>query len=228
MSGHDYEILADLFDYPDARYVQRVMDVHTYLLLRCSSAARSVEEFLELIPRGNLLALQELYTRSFDVQAITTLDVGYVLFGEDYKRGELLSNLMREHREAGNDTGTELADHLPTLLRLLAKLPDSELREELVQEIVVPALRQMIGEFDPARVEKKDDEYQRHHKTLIDASVHHRLAFCHTLTALRAVLAADFVLVEHPLLEQTSDFLKSIVTEMKIENENDTARPADR
>ena len=47
------------------------------------------------------------------------------------------------------------------------------------------------------------------------------------------MLAADFVLVDHPLLEQTSDFLQSIfmqaiVTEMKIENENDTARPADR
>lgn len=230
MTGHDYAVLADLFDYPDADYVQRVMDVHTYLLPRCPAAARSVEEFLDLVPRGDLSALQDLYTRSFDVQAITTLDVGYVLFGEDYKRGDLLFNLMREHREAGNDCGRELADHLPTLLRLLAKLPESEVRLDLIQQIVVPALRQMIGEFDPDRMDKKDAEYEKHYKTLIDSSRHNRVAFRHTLIALREVLAADYESLEAPMLTKTSDFLLSIVNEMKIENEseNETATPPAR
>lgn len=228
MARHDYALLADLFDYPDEGYLGRVMRVHEYLEARCPPAARAVEAFVELAPRGNVLALQELYTRSFDVQAITTLDIGYVLFGEDYKRGELLSNLMREHREAGNDCGTELADHLPNVLRLLSKLRDEELLVEFVQEILVPALRQMIGEFDPGRMEKKDEEYRKHHKTLIDASLHHRIAFRHTLAALAAVLDVDFQFVKKPLLEQTADFLTSLVTEMKIENAEETATPAAR
>jgi hypothetical protein len=37
-----------------------------------------------------------LFTRSFDVQAVTTLDLGYIVFGEDYKRGELLVNRAPE------------------------------------------------------------------------------------------------------------------------------------
>ena len=45
-------------------------------------------------------------------QVLATLDIGYVLFGDDYKRGELLANLNQEHRKANNDCGTELADHL--------------------------------------------------------------------------------------------------------------------
>ena len=61
----------------------------------------------------------------------------------------MLSNLNREHAKAGNDCGSELADHLPNLLRLLPKLENAGLREELVREVLVPALMLMIREFDP-------------------------------------------------------------------------------
>ena len=75
------------------------------------------------------LDLQELHTRTFDVQSLTTLDIGYVLFGDDYKRGALLSNLNQEHSRAENDCRGELADHLPNLLRLIPKLKDQDLLE---------------------------------------------------------------------------------------------------
>ena len=68
----------------------------------------------------------ELYLRTFDVQAITTLDIGYVLFGEDYKRGALLAGLSAEHKKVSNDCGIELADHLPNVLRLLPKMEAGE------------------------------------------------------------------------------------------------------
>ena len=112
--------------------------------------------------------MQELFTRSFDVQAIATLDLGYVLFGDDYKRGELLANLNREHVDAKNDCGTELADHLPNILRLMSVLQDEELIEDLAYAIVGPALLEMIGEFDSDRLEKKNESYRKHYKTLIE------------------------------------------------------------
>ena len=70
---------------------------------------------------------REIHTRSFEVQSITTLDVGYVAFGDDYKRGELLVNLNREHEAVGVDCGSELPDHLPNVLRLMARWQDPEL-----------------------------------------------------------------------------------------------------
>ncbi len=226
MRTFDYAKLAGLFDYPDAHYIDRVKSVRDDIATRCPEAARSLDQVLELLPRNDLRALQELHTRSFDVQALTTLDLGYVLFGDDYKRGELLSNLMREHRLANNDCHTELGDHLPNVIRLLPLLTDAEVVEELVQEIIVPALRKMIGEFDPARLEKKDEMYHKHYKTVIEANFESRLAFRGTLEALYAVLGTDFVLVATPLLTQTADFLASIGTEMKIENDNELAQPA--
>jgi nitrate reductase assembly molybdenum cofactor insertion protein NarJ len=170
--------------------------------------------------------MEELFTRSFDVQSVTTLDVGYVLFGEDYKRGELLANLNREHNESGIDCRNELADHLPNLLRLLAVIGDepdkAEMLEELVEEILAPGLRQMIAEFDPERLEEKDECYLQHYKTLIETPGEYFTAYSHCLRAVRLVLEKDFSLkekaaVKPPMLEQSIDFLKSVRQEMEIE-----------
>ena len=149
------QLLADLFDYPDAVFPERVHRALTAIREYCPAAVDGVEQFSALLPDDDLIAMQELYTRTFDVQAITTLDLGYVLFGDDYKRGELLSNLNREHTQHQNDCGSELADHLPNVLRLIPLLDDEVLVSELVTEIVAPALSQMIGEFSPNACRKK-------------------------------------------------------------------------
>ncbi len=71
------------------------------------------------------------------------------MFGDDYKRGELLVNLNREHGAAGIDCGDELPDHLPNVLRLLARWEDRELAAEFAEEILHPALERMVAEFEP-------------------------------------------------------------------------------
>ena len=149
-SSTTYGALADLFLYPDARFGETAAQIQEFLEDASPAAARELREFTEFVSHASLIELEELYTRSFDVQAVTTLDLGYVIFGDDYKRGELLVNLSREHAESGVDCGAELPDHLPNVLRLLEALHDSELRAELVKKIVGPALRKIIGEFDPA------------------------------------------------------------------------------
>lgn len=217
--GYDsYHRLADLFEYPQEGYLDRINACRTFIAEAYPEASHWIDTFVELLPAGDLRLKQELYTRSFDVQAITTLDVGYVLFGEDYKRGEMLANIMREHRLVDNDCGTDLGDFLPNLLRLLPKMEDTVLVEEIVQELIVPALRKMMSEFDAPLMAKKDANYKLHHKTLIEADEETRLVYLNVLKVLYDILGSDFELKSKPLIEQTSDFLKSLHIEMTLEN----------
>lgn len=215
-----YQSLADLFEYPDSDYPQRVRKALELLRGSYTGAAAELERFLQLLPADDIRTMQELFTRSFDVQAITTLDIGYVLFGDDYKRGELLANLNREHQQVKNDCRRELADHLPNILRLIAKLKDEELTRELVAEIVAPALKKMLDEFAPGRIEQKNENYRKHYKTLIEAPAGRAevtMLYQHALQAVYAVLKQDFAFAEKTLPASTNDFLQSLCRENEIE-----------
>ena len=216
-----YSLLADMFDYPSADFPDRVKCVREHLKADYPLATEELDQFLELLPEDNLLTMQELFTRSFDVQAIATLDVGYVLFGDDYKRGEMLANLNREHLGVNNDCGSELADHLPNLLRLMDLLTDEDLIRDLAYAILAPALLEMIGEFSPGRLQKKNEAYQKQYKTLIDSPPVQTLAvtlYKNALRALYEVLKQDFSLIQSIPLARSSDFLDSVTRENTIEN----------
>ena len=230
MSYAHYGEIAALVDFPRPGLAARGSSLLELLSGSYPEAAREVKQFLDAIPSGTL-DQQELHTRTFDVQSLTTLDVGYVLFGDDYKRGALLSSLNQEHQRASNDCGGELADYLPNLLRLIPKLEDREVRDELVEQILVPAVMLMIREFDPARIEKKNANYRKHYKTLIDpAPVGDPTVYCRALQAVLHVLERDFQLSgtiaslsaagSRP---QTVEFLRLVEREMDIERD---ANPA--
>lgn len=216
-SLNHYIKLADLFDYPDVDYSSRIFEIEQLLNAQYPEAVKYLEPFAAYMTQADLLEQQELFIRSFDVQSVTTLDLGYVIFGDDYKRGELLVNLNREHREVGNDCGVELADHLPNVLRLLPKMQDEILCEELVVKIVAPALYRMIRGFEPEQIVLKEKFYKRKHKTIIDRPVDHYTIFQLALKAIYAVLQEDFSIETNIPTEKTSDFLKNIVTEAKLE-----------
>jgi nitrate reductase assembly molybdenum cofactor insertion protein NarJ len=224
MNTTHYSHVAELFDFPGPEFAARGRALSGLLRENYPAAAIEVEHFLDAIP-DKTLDLQELHTRTFDVQSLTTLDIGYVLFGDDYKRGALLSNLRREHAQAENDCGGELADHLPNLLRLIPKLKDQNLLDELVRQILVPALMLMIREFDAGRIEKKNANYQKHYKTLIDpACASDSTVYCRALKAVMHVLAKDFQVTEMMARlsdwssrPQTADFLGLVQKEMDIE-----------
>ncbi|GMR17196.1 MAG: hypothetical protein BMS9Abin32_260 [Gammaproteobacteria bacterium] len=216
-----YQLLAPLLEYPAAQdYPDRVRDIRDYLRERYADAATELDRFVDLLPADDLRAMQELFTRSFDVQAATTLDVGYVLFGDDYKRGILLANLNREHREAGVDTGKELADHIPNLLRLMAVIDDEEVLHDLAYAILGPALLEMIGEFSSERIQKRNESYEKHYKTLIETPAVATEAvtlYQFALKSLYAVLKQDFALIAAMPLQRSSEFLASVSRENEIE-----------
>jgi len=222
--------LAELFDFPGPEFAARGRALSGFLRENYPDAAAEVGHFLDAIPE-RVLDLQELHTRTFEVQSLTTLGIGYVLFGDDYKRGALLSNLSREHTQAENDCRGELADHLPNVLRLIPKLKDQDLLDELVREILVPALMLMIREFDPGRIEKKNANYQKHYKTLIESAPgSDSTIYCRALKAVIDVVAKDFQVTETMARlsdwggrPQTADFLGLVQKEMDIER---NANPA--
>lgn len=228
-----YADLAELFDFPGADYPARVNWATALLSESHPGAAAKLRHFQDSLPPSEN-ALQELYTRTFEIQSLTTLSVGYILFGDDYKRGDLLANLNREHGLAGNDCRGELADHLPNVLRLIPLLEDAELREELVTELLLPAIALMAQEFDQERVVKKDKNYEKHYKTLIDSPVADKTIFRHAFMALLQVMREDFqVAGTHDGLadiiarHRSSDFLGMIEKEMEVEataNANNSGR----
>ncbi len=218
MNLNHYVLLADLFQYPDGGYPQKVKDIQNFLNDNYPEADEDIDTFVELLPADDLNTMEELYIRSFDVQSVTTLDIGYILFGDDYKRGELLANLNREHGQTNNDCGSELGDHLPNLLRLITKLEDQELIVEMIEELIVPALTKMISEFEPGRMKKKNELYERHYKTLIETPEDGSLIYLSALKALDKVIRKDFSIIDKPVKRQTIDFLQSLDTEIEIEN----------
>ncbi|MCC6850273.1 MAG: hypothetical protein IT294_17415 [Deltaproteobacteria bacterium] len=214
----DYGALAAVFSHPGPGFVADLERAVVGCADAYPEAAAALREFAQLLPREDPHALQELYTRTFDVQAITSLDIGYTLFGEDYKRGALLANLSREHTDAANDCGDELADHLANVLRLLPRLADAALREELVRVLLAPAVRAMLREFETESLEKKFALYQKHHKTIIEtAAGERRTAYRHALGALLLVLERDFALPAEPPAP-VSRFAAGVGTEMGIES----------
>jgi len=218
MNLDHYDLMARLFLYPGPSFFTDVRQVVDFLDERYPLAAEDAQFFCDHLPQNDLEDMQELFTRSFDVQAITTLDVGYVLFGEDYKRGKLLSNLNQEHAKAQNDCGLELADHLPNLLRLIAKSSDEEMVRELAVEILAPTLHKMIREFNPKRQDERNRLYQRHYKTLIEQSEHRVAVYGHALKALFSILKQDFQIKDETLaLHAEHEFLNFIRAEMSVE-----------
>jgi len=165
----DYNKISKLFVYPEKEnFVNNVKDVQQYLDEVLPHIGKMLRPFTEVIGNVTKHELEDLYLRSFEVQSITTLDIGYVVFGDDYKRGELLVNLNKEHKSYGIECGDELADNLSNVLKLINVIENDELLEDLVQKIIAPALIKMIEGFGDDQLLAKEKVYIKHHKTLLD------------------------------------------------------------
>ena len=142
--NHLYEILANSLEYPGEDWNTRLDRCRQWLTIQEPEVAVQFIRFRRKVQGLSIAQLQELYTRTFDLNPVCTLDIGYHLFGENYKRGELLAKLRETEAPYELGQANQLPDHLPVLLRLLAKLEDEELRLALIGEILIPALGKML------------------------------------------------------------------------------------
>lgn len=142
-----YNAFAEIFKYPSTERENFVGEWRKMIWDRLPELGDKLEMFVTHVQGKTLAEQQEYYISTFDVQAICFLDIGYVLYGEDYNRGVFLANIKAEQEGANNDCGSELPDHLPNVLTLLTKMKDKSLTEELIVSMIEPALEKMIEAF---------------------------------------------------------------------------------
>ena len=215
MKLNQYQLISTLFDYPDSKYRETMQLVADKLKPIYPLASVELEELLKLLPT-NLYKIQELYTKSFEVQAVTSLEIGYVLYGDDYTRGEVLANLSAEHKAVGNELGGELADHLANVLRLIPKLKDKELLNDLVTLMVAPAVENMMKEYSTTSMKQKEKFYKKQYKTLIVPSVPLGM-YLHLFKALYIMLDSDFELIKENRPFEDVSFFGFLKNELEVE-----------
>ncbi|MFO1464404.1 MAG: hypothetical protein U1F66_11580 [bacterium] len=146
-TANPYSLFARVLNYPWPGEKAEVTGSVRELTRIYPEVGEVFQPFAEYLAGISEERLQELYTQTFEIQPLCHLDVGYVLFGEDYKRGQFLVHLKQEHEKIRNECGSELPDHLPNFLNLLARHPDREFAGELAREFLIPALEKMLGGF---------------------------------------------------------------------------------
>ncbi len=137
------ERLAALLEYPSSRFFD-ALDSHGDWP---DEACAEVGTFAAAVRGESVEALQELYTRTFDLNPVCSLEIGWHLFGEEYERGAFLVKMRQALRQYGVHESTELPDHLTHALRLAARMEPEETRAFL-SRFLMPALEKMLAGFE--------------------------------------------------------------------------------
>lgn len=141
------ELFACLMEYPSSEFHRLLGQAEALAGESFPEAAGRLGSFRRSVEGMSLDRLEELYTATFDLQVVCYPYVGYHLFGESYKRSAFLARLNEHYQAHGFVVERELPDHVPAVLRFLAKGVDEELHRVLVGEGLVPALEKMTEAF---------------------------------------------------------------------------------
>jgi len=138
--------IGPLLAYPRGDYGDRLELCRTALPLPDAEADSLVESFVGQIQSLPLEKLQELYTRTFELNPVCALEVGWQLYGEDYGRGVFLVAMRKQLRRHGIPESRELPDHLSHVLSLLDRMEPEEARN-FTEGSLLPALNKMLAGF---------------------------------------------------------------------------------
>lgn len=140
-------LLARTLAYPDAATPALVAECGAAGGWAESAAADSLRQFAEAMAGQTVEAMQERFTGAFDFDPKCSLDIGWHLYGDNYDRGDFLVRMREALAAHGIEEGVDLPDHLPHVLRLLARLrPDAA--AELATASIVPAVDKILAGLD--------------------------------------------------------------------------------
>ncbi len=127
------DVLSRILSYPKEEYPQHVRHCRNL----CERPGFGNDEL-----RGSLLAaldrftaatdglttgeLEELYTRTFDINPVSSLEIGWHLYGETYERGTFLVEMRDLLRRSGVEESSELPDHLTHALLAVGRMEGEE------------------------------------------------------------------------------------------------------
>lgn len=159
-----YGCLADLLSYPrsSADIVQIAGEYERYThpvpfdsLEPCfAEVTVHLRAFSEAVRGLSTGEMEELYTRTFDINPLSSLEMGWHLYGEQYERGTFLVRMRGLLREHGVEESTELPDHLTQALRLMQRMSDAN-ADDLSKRYVIPSIEKMLTAFKDS-----DNPYQ--------------------------------------------------------------------
>ncbi|MFB3916170.1 MAG: nitrate reductase molybdenum cofactor assembly chaperone [Terriglobales bacterium] len=136
-----YDAFAALLMYPGADHQQRLRNT---LSLAQGRVGEVLTRFAEQVRGLSTQQMQELFTQTFDLNPVCSLELGWHLFGENYDRGIMLVKMREQLRVHGVTENGELPDHLTHALALLARM-DANSAEDFAGACVLPALEKMLG-----------------------------------------------------------------------------------
>jgi nitrate reductase delta subunit len=137
------ELLGRMLRYPDEHYALHLAELSARLEEEGPEVACLIRDFADRIRNLTAENLQELYTRTFDLNPVCALEVGWQLYGEEYTRGSFLVFMRDALRRHGIPEETELPDHLAYVLTLLDRLDGND-ATELTKGAVLPAIDKML------------------------------------------------------------------------------------
>ncbi len=144
-----YELLSRLLEYPDVQFPDHLQDCLSFFPAEHPEAAQCVNRFAEQVRGLPLTRLQELFTQTFDLNPVCSLEVGWQLYGEEYSRGSFLVSMRGQLRRYGIAESCELPDHLTHLLPLLDRMERAEWEaaQQFAKAALLPALEKMLRAF---------------------------------------------------------------------------------
>jgi len=139
-----YDLLAQLLDYPQVggypEALSRCIEMLEDGYAESAALLRPLHDHVREMNDGQI---QELYTRTFDINAVCSLEIGWHIYGEDYARGALLVKMREQLRLVNVKESCELPDHLTHVLLLIGRL-DGEEADELAARYLLPGLEKML------------------------------------------------------------------------------------
>lgn len=142
--ANEFRMLAGLLRYPNESFIADAIETCASLAAIEPGLAAPLREFLDRTRGLSVEDLQALYTSTFDLDPICSLEIGWHLFGENYERGEFLVKMRGKLRNLGIVESAELPDHLSHALEALGRM-EPEDAADFAAACLFPALDKMIA-----------------------------------------------------------------------------------
>jgi nitrate reductase delta subunit len=137
---------ARILSYPETE-IQDHADFLTQALSQAPEDAHKLRQLSQFVRDSKHSDIEELFTRTFDMNAACCLEVGWHLYGEDYRRGEFLVRMRQSLAEENLPESGELPDHISHCLLLLTRLTPED-GHEFTKSYLLPALEKIRSSFE--------------------------------------------------------------------------------